>query len=59
MNEYVEILRCHVQENPTNYGTDVQSILEILFTYYQHHEFVNESNAMRIGDVSNYISLLE
>ena len=39
MNEYVEILKRHVAENPPNYGSDADSILEILFTYY--HECNN------------------
>ena len=39
MNEYVEILKRHVAENPPNYGSDAQSILEMLFTYY--HECNN------------------
>ena len=39
MNEYVEILKCHVAENPPNYGSDAQSVLEMLFTYY--HECNN------------------
>jgi len=36
MNEYVEILKRHVAENPPN---DANSILEMLFTYY--HECNN------------------
>lgn len=37
MNEYVEVLKRHVAENPPNYGNgDAHSILEMLFTY--HHE---------------------
>ena len=39
MNEYVEILKRHVAENPPNYGSDANSILEMLFTYY--HECNN------------------
>ena len=39
MNEYVEILKRHVAENPPNYGSDANSILEMLFTYY--HEYNN------------------
>ena len=39
MNEYVEILTRHVAENPPNYGSDANSILEMLFTYY--HECNN------------------
>ena len=39
MNEYVEILKRHVEENPLNYGNDSHSILEMLFTYY--HECNN------------------
>ena len=39
MNEYVEILKRHVAENPPNYGSDAQSVLEMLFTYY--HECKN------------------
>ena len=29
MNEYVEILKRHVAENPPNYGSDAHSILEM------------------------------
>ena len=39
MNEYVEILKRHVAENPPNYGSDANSILAMLFTYY--HECNN------------------
>ena len=37
MNEYTEILKRHVAENPPNYGSDANSILEMLFNYY--HEY--------------------
>ena len=33
MNEYVEILKRYMAENPPNYGSDANSILEMLFTY--------------------------
>ena len=39
VNEYVEILKRHVVENPPNYGSDAQSILEMLYSYY--HECNN------------------
>ena len=39
MNEYVEILKRHVVEKPPNYGSDAQSVLEVLFGYY--HECNN------------------
>ena len=39
MNEYVKILKRHVAENPPNYGSDAQSILEMLYSYY--HECNN------------------
>ena len=39
MNEYVEILKRHVAENPPNYGSDAHSILEMFFSYY--HECNN------------------
>ena len=39
MNEYVRILKRHVAENPPNYGSDAQSILEMLYSYY--HECNN------------------
>ena len=42
MNEYVEILKRHMAENPPNYGNDACSILEMLFTYY--HECNNTDN---------------
>ena len=39
VNEYVGILKRHVAENPPNYGSDAQSILEMLYSYY--HECNN------------------
>ena len=39
MNKYVEILKRYMAENPPNYGSDANSILEMLFTYY--HECNN------------------
>ena len=39
MNEYVTALRKYVAKNPPNYGSDANSILEMLFTYY--HECNN------------------
>ena len=36
MNEYIEVLKQYVTDNPPNYGDgDAHSILEMLFTYYQ------------------------
>ena len=35
VSEYVEILKHHVAENPPNYGSDAQSILEMLYGYYR------------------------
>ena len=39
MNEYVAVLKKYVAENPPNYGSDAQSVLEMLFSYY--HECNN------------------
>ena len=39
MNEYVAALRKYVAENPPNYGSDANSILEMLYSYY--HECNN------------------
>ena len=39
MREYIEILKRHVEENSPNYGSDANSILEMLFSYY--HECNN------------------
>ena len=39
MTEYVEMLKRYVAENPPNYGSDANSILEMLFSYY--HECNN------------------
>ena len=33
MNAFAEFLKHHVKENPHNYGSDAQSILEILCAY--------------------------
>ena len=47
VNEYVEILTRHVAENPPNYGSDANSILEMLFTYY--HECNNtDTDAVKV-----------
>ena len=46
MNEYVEALKRYVAENPTNYGSDANSILEMLYCYY--HECNNaDSDAVK------------
>ena len=37
MNEYVEILKRHMAENPSNYGSDADSILEMLYSYYSQY----------------------
>ena len=48
MNEYVEILKRNVAENPPNYGSNAQSVLEMLFTYY--HECNNtDTDAVKAG----------
>ena len=48
MNEYVEILKCHVAESPPNYGSYANSILEMLFTYY--HECNNtDTDAVKVA----------
>ena len=39
MDEYVAVLSKYAEENPPNYGSDADSILEMLFTYY--HECNN------------------
>ena len=39
VNEYVEILKRHMAEHPPNYGSDANSILEMLYSYY--HESNN------------------
>ena len=39
MAKYAEILKRYVTENPPNYGSDANFILEMLFTYY--HECNN------------------
>ena len=39
MNEYIEALKRYVAENPPNYGSDANSILEMLYCYY--HECNN------------------
>jgi hypothetical protein len=39
MYEYIEALQRYVVENPPNYGSDANSILEMLFCYY--HECNN------------------
>ena len=48
VNEYVEILKRHVVENPPNYGSDAQSILEMLYSYY--HECNNtDTDAVKVA----------
>ena len=39
MNEYIEALKRYVVENPPNYGSDANSILEMRYCYY--HECNN------------------
>ena len=39
MNEYREILKCHAVEDPPIYGSNANSVLEVLFAYY--HECNN------------------
>ena len=39
MSEYVAVLWKHMAENPPNYGSDANSILEMLYRYY--HECNN------------------
>ena len=39
MNKYIEALKRYVAENPPNYGSDANSILEMLYCYY--HECNN------------------
>ena len=39
MNEYIEALKRYIAENPPNYGSDANSILEMLYCYY--HECNN------------------
>ena len=46
MNEYVEILKRHIAENPPNYGSDANSILEMLFTYY-HERNNTDTDAVK------------
>lgn len=46
MNKYIEGLKRHVAEKPSNYGSDADSILEILYSYY--HECNNiDSDAVK------------
>lgn len=43
MNEYIEVLKRHVADNPPNYGDgDAHSILDMLYCYY--HECNNTDN---------------
>ena len=42
MNKYIEGLKRYVAENPPNYGSDANSILEMLYSYY--HECNNTDN---------------
>lgn len=48
MNEYMDVLKRHVAENPPDYGSDAQSILEMLFSYY--HECNNtDTDAVKVA----------
>ncbi|MGM9547235.1 MAG: hypothetical protein ACI3U0_04425 [Oscillospiraceae bacterium] len=48
MNEYIEVLRRYVAENPPNYSSDAHSILEMLFSYC--HECNNtDTDAVKIA----------
>ena len=37
MNEYIEALKRYVAEKPSNYGSDANSILEMLYRYYHQY----------------------
>lgn len=39
MNEYMDVLKRHVADDPHDYGSDAHSSLEMLFSYY--HEYNN------------------
>jgi len=56
MNEYVEILKRYMAENPPNYGSDANSILEMLFTYY--HECNNTDHLSFTVTRNKYLTLL-
>ena len=46
MNDYIEALKRYVADNPPNYGSDANSILEMLYCYY--HECNNaDSDAVK------------
>ena len=56
MNEYVAVLRKYVAENPPNYGSDAQSILEMLYSYY--HECNNtDTDAVKAAFEDLYLRM--
>ena len=56
MNEYIEVLRKYVAENPPIYGSDAHSILEMLYTYY--HECNNtDTDAVKASFEDLYLRM--
>ena len=48
MNEYIESLKRYVAENPRGYGSDANSVLEMLYNY--HHEYNNiDTDAVKVA----------
>ena len=56
MNEYVEILKHHVAENPPNYGSDANSILEMLYRYY-HQCNDADTDAVKVAFEDLYLRM--
>ena len=56
MNKYVAALKKYVAENPPNYGSDANSILEMLYSYY--HECNNtDTDAVKVAFDDLYLRL--
>ena len=56
VNEYVEILKRYVAENPPNYGSDAHTIMEMLFSYY--HECNNtDTDAIKTAFEDLYLRM--
>lgn len=56
MNEYIEILKRHVAENPPNYGSDAHSILDMAYCYY-HERNNTDTEALETAFEDLYLRM--
>ena len=56
MNEYIEALKRYVAEKPSNYGSDANSILEMLYRYY-HQCNDADTDAVKVAFEDLYLRM--